>query len=95
MNFDFPGGNWYVSFNETNVIDLINLTTFGKEKGEVMMQKLTADASQVDDNGTVTRWRRGGAYLMYFKMFQPDNGSSILISDNFFTVTSSTVTSSL
>ena len=88
MNFDFPGGNWYVSFDENDIIDLINLTTFGKEKGKVMMQALTSDASQVDDNATVTKWRRGTAYLMYFKMFQPNNGTSILISDNFFTITS-------
>lgn len=89
MNFDFPGGNWYISFNEDDIIDLINLTSFGKEKGDIMMQKLTSDAFLVDDNSTVTRWRRGSWYLMYFKMFQPNNGSSILISDGFFNITSS------
>jgi len=89
MNFDFPGVNWYVSFDENDIIDLINLTSFGKEKGERMIQQLTSDASRVDDNATVTRWRRGSAHLMYFKMFQPDNGSTILISDDFFTLTSS------
>lgn len=89
MNFDFPGGNWYVSFDENAIIDLINLTSFGKERGERMMQELTADASMVDDNATVTKWRRGSVYLMYFKMFQPDNGTTILISNDFFNLTSS------
>jgi len=90
MNFDHPGGNWYVSFNENGIIDLLNLTTFGKEKGELMMQQLTSSAYLVDDNATVTRWRRGNAYLMYFKMLQPNCGSSILISDDFFTVKNAT-----
>jgi hypothetical protein len=87
MNFDYPGGNCYVSFNEDDIIDLINLTSFGKEKGELMMQKLTSDAYLVNDNAAVTRWRHGNRYLMYFKMFQPNNGSSILISDDFFLMT--------
>jgi hypothetical protein len=89
MSADYPGGNWYVSFNKDDVIDLINITCFGKAEGELMKQKLTSDAYLVDDDATVTRWRRGSSYLMYFKMFQPGSGSSILISDNFFTIKNS------
>lgn len=95
MNFDYPGGNWYVSFNENDIIDIINLTSFGKEKGELMMQKLTSNAYLVDDNATATRWRRGNSYLMYFKMYQPNNGSSILISNDFFTLKNAAVPSFL